>query len=398
VILVRKGAHCFLVVCLVLFVFGRLSAAGSSVEVLSIRHWSAPDHTRIVFDLNRPAAYDVFELTGPDRLVIQLHEARCRLSGKEYTINDQVISTVRWGYFTPTTLRVVVDLIHSTNSTVFMLKRLQDKPDRLVIDVVRPDLQNQEQQKRSVSREKAPGTRIIVIDPGHGGEDPGALGASGLQEKTVVLGVAKKLCAALNQQKGLKAFLTREKDYFVPLRNRWQIAKDYNADLFISIHTNGSFNRNKQGAEVYCLSASGASQEAARILASQENASDLIGGVSLASCPSEAGSLIVNLAQTRTINESLLFGRGILQELTAVTRVNFPCPLQAGFAVLKAPDIPSVLVELGYITHPREEKKLADGNFQNSIVRALVRATNDFLSQMPVETASMVGERSSGQR
>ncbi|HPD60656.1 MAG TPA: N-acetylmuramoyl-L-alanine amidase, partial [Thermodesulfobacteriota bacterium] len=277
-----------------------VSPAWGKVDVLDVRYWSAPEYTRIVVDLTGPAYYDLFELTEPSRVVIDLKEANMLLSKKEFIINDQVISKVRWGYFTPGTLRVVVDLVKSAETNVFTLKKFCDKPDRLVIDIFRSDLGKKEEEKRAIFQKKPLGTYIVVIDPGHGGEDPGAIGKSGVQEKTIALEVAKKLRNAINQEKNVKAFLTRESDYFISLRKRWRIAKEYNADLFISIHANAGFNRNKKGAEVYCLSLGGASQEAARILAEKENSSDLIGGVDLASCQDGVDSILVSMEQTRT--------------------------------------------------------------------------------------------------
>lgn len=362
------------------FCFGTESAPGA-VEVSAIRYWSAPEHTRIVLDLSQPAYYDMFELVGPARLVIDLKDATTKMEGKEVPINDRVVSKVRWGFFKPGLLRVVVDLVQSAETKIFSLKRFQDKPDRLVVDVFRADLEKQEEEKRSAFRPALPGTRVVVIDPGHGGEDPGAIGPSGVMEKAVVLAIAKKLRDSLNATAGFKAFLTREKDYFVPLRKRWRIAKQYNADLFVSLHANASFNRKKKGAEVYCLSLSGASEEAARILAEQENSSDLIGGVDLESCSSEVNSILVEMVQTSTINDSLLLADATLQELRKTNGVNFPQPLQAGFAVLKAPDIPSVLIEVGYLSNPQEETQLSRDSFQTLTAAALKRGIERFFQK-----------------
>ncbi len=366
---------------------GVLHQAHAGVELFGLRHWSAPDHTRIVLDLNGPVYYDMFELAGPSRLVIDLKMTRSRLPDKALVINDKVVSRVRWGHFTPTTMRVVVDLVKPSRSNIFTLKKYKDKPDRLVVDIFRSDLENREQERRTASRQKSRAAFVVVIDPGHGGEDPGAVGSSGTKEKTVALGIAKKMQKDLNQQQGFKAFLTRENDYFVPLRQRWKIAKEYDADLFVSIHINGSFDRRKNGAEIYCLSQTGASQEAARILASKENASDLIGGVDLAACSDEVDSMIVSLEQVHSINNSLLFGRIALKELKRVTKTNFADPLQAGFAVLKAPDIPSVLVEVGYISNPTEEKQLTQGTFQARIAQALKKGTVLYFDQVHREVA-----------
>jgi len=378
------GFGLLLVCCLV---FAASPAAGK-VDVVAVRHWTAPDNTRIVLDLNQPAYYDIFELREPDRLVIDLKDAHSLLQKKEFIINDEVVTKVRWGYFTPTTLRVVVDLVKPTRSKIFTLKKFQDKSDRLVIDVYRSDLELKEQERRTAYKKETGGTTyVVVIDPGHGGEDPGAVGPSGVYEKVVALQVAKRLRDSINGEAGFEAFLTRERDYFVPLRKRWKIAKEYDADVFISIHANGNFNRNKKGAEVYCLSRRGASQEAARILADQENSSDLIGGVDLDSYPDEVDSILVSMEQTRSINDGLILGKTALQELKRINSVNFPEPLQAGFAVLKAPDIPSVLVEVGYITNPKEEKLLSDGHFQAKLANALKQSVISFLRKTQPKTA-----------
>ena len=373
-------------VCLL---FLLVSPALGKVEVIDVRHWTAPDHTRIVLDLNQPAYYDMFELREPHRLVIDLKEACSLLKTKEFIINDQIVSKVRWGYFKPAVLRVVIDLTKPTRSKIFTLKKYLDKPDRLVIDVFRSDLEQKEQKKRTAYKKSFQGTRIVVIDPGHGGEDPGAVGPAGTKEKTIVLQIAKKLRDSINREPGFKAFLTREKDYFIPLRKRWKIAKEYDADLFISIHTNGSFNKKKKGAEVYCLSQRGASQEAARILAAKENASDLIGGVDLSSCPAEVDSILVSMEQTRTINDGLIFGKIALREMKKVNTINFPEPLQAGFAVLKAPDIPSILVEVGYISNPKEEKILSTKRFQSKMAAAIKKSTVLFLKNIRREMVSV---------
>jgi N-acetylmuramoyl-L-alanine amidase len=282
-----------------------------------------------------------------------------------------------------------VDLVKSAETKVFTLKKFYDKPDRLVIDIFRSDLEKKEEEKRAVFQKKSRGTYIVVIDPGHGGEDPGAIGKSGAKEKTIALGIAKKLRDAINRERNVKAFLTRENDYFIPLRRRWKIAKEYNADLFISIHVNAGFNRNKRGAEVYCLSLGGASQEAARILADQENSSDLIGGVDLASCSDGVDSILVSMEQTRTINDGLILGKITLGELKNIHSINFPEPLQAGFAVLKASDIPSILVEVGYLSNPQEEKLLSTDPFLTKIAEAITTSTALFFKKIGGEVASV---------
>ena len=365
----KRGAHLGILVVSLFFLFP--SFAWGKAEVFGLRHWTAPEHTRIVLDLSEPVYYDLFELREPNRLVIDLKGARLSLNKSEIPINDQVVSKVRWGCFSPTTLRVVIDLLQPAETKVYTLKKLEDKPDRLVIDILRSDLEEKEKEKRTAFDKKTSGTFVIIIDPGHGGEDPGAVGPSGSEEKSVVLHVSKKLRDLLNNEAGFRAFLTREKDYFIPLRQRWRIAKEYNADVFISIHANAGFNKTKSGAEVYCLSSGGAGQEAARILADKENSSDLIGGVELAGCSAEVDCILLSMTQTKAINDGVILGKLALQELERVNRVNFAAPLQAGFAVLKAPDIPSMLVEVGYISNPHEAQLLGSDQFQSKLAAAL---------------------------
>ncbi|MFH0814182.1 MAG: N-acetylmuramoyl-L-alanine amidase, partial [Pseudomonadota bacterium] len=219
---------------------------------------------------------------------------------------------------------------------------------------------------------------------------------SGIQEKTVVLQIAKKLRDMINSEPNLKAFLTRERDYFIPLRQRWRIAKEYDADVFISIHANAGFNKNKSGAEVYCLSLGGASQEAARILADKENYSDRIGGVDLTSCPAEVDSILLSMTQNKAINDGLILGKITLQELEKVNSINFPTPLQAGFAVLKAPDIPSILIEVGYISNPQEAKLLTSDHFQSKLAAAFKKSVILFSQRIQPEVArntSMFGRK-----
>ena len=374
----RRHNQVFLFLVLVLLTW-HPSFCWGAVQIFGIRHWSAPEHTRIVLDLTEQAYYDLFELSEPNRLVVDIKEARVSLREREFPLQDQVVSRVRWGCFTPTTVRVVVDLIQPAETKVFLLKKFEDKPDRLVIDIFRTDLERQEREKRTSFKKTTSGTFIVVIDAGHGGEDPGAVAKSGLEEKRVALQISRKLRDLLNGESGFRAFLTRDQDYFIPLRKRWRIAKEYNAAVFVSIHANAGFNKGKSGAEIYCLSLGGAGQEAACILADKENSSDLIGGVDLTSCSQEVDSILLSMTQTKTINDGLMLGKIALQNLERVNRVNFDAPLQAGFAVLKAPDIPSILVEVGYLSNPQEARLLESEPFQSKIALALKESIVRFL-------------------
>jgi N-acetylmuramoyl-L-alanine amidase len=236
------------------------------------------------------------------------------------------------------------------------------------------------EQRHAVQKAKRGKAYVVVIDPGHGGEAPGAIGAKGTKEKDVVLAIAKILERHLNRKTGVQAFLTRTGDYYVGLETRVEIAQDYGADLFISIHADAALNRRLAGASVYCLSLKGATDEAARILAEKENASDLMGALPLVEDP-DVNAILLDLMQTQTINDSLGWGNLALLELKAVHRLRFSVARQAGFRVLKAPEFPSMLVEVAYISNPREEKLLRSQAFHKRIARGLEVSIYRFLCQ-----------------
>ncbi|MCK5422015.1 MAG: N-acetylmuramoyl-L-alanine amidase, partial [Deltaproteobacteria bacterium] len=221
----------------------------------------------------------------------------------------------------------------------------------------------------------------IVIDPGHGGEDAGAVGYRRIREKDIVLSLAKRLKKSINKREGFKAFLTRDGDYFVPLEKRVEIAREYSADIFISLHTDANFSKSVRGASVYCLSIKGASDEATKLLAERENASDFIGGVSYAS-DKDLDSILIDLVQTRTINDSLRFGGMVLNTMGKTHKIKFSQPKQAGFAVLKATEIPSILIETGFISNPDDAKLLKSKSFQQKLASNLSTVSFDFLRML----------------
>jgi N-acetylmuramoyl-L-alanine amidase len=272
-----------------------------------------------------------------------------------------------------------MDLVQPVQSKVFLLDRIEDKPYRLVIDLNRSDLAEKEQKSRV--REQSSERRIIVIDPGHGGDDVGAVSKRGTREKEIVLALGRKMRDCINARAGFKAFLTRDGDYFIPLEKRITIARDYGADFFISLHTDANLNKGVRGASVYCLSLKGASDEAARLLAERENASDIFGGVSYAD-DKDLNSILVDLVQTQTMNDSLRFGGMVLNELGSLNQVKFKQPKQARFVVLRAAEMPSVLVETGFITNPEDERLLKSASFQQKLARSLSDVTFDFVSMM----------------
>lgn len=362
-------------------------------KILDVRYWSAPDHTRIVLDLSRPASYEPCAPSDFQTIAWWIKDADFPAREKIVSINDAVVKSICLQATTSHRVRVSVILVQPAQARVFALKKYLDKPDRLVIDLLRPDLEGKEKEKRKGIRAlKAKKIRIVVIDPGHGGEDPGTIGARGTREKDIVLVLGKKLKKILDQEEDIQAFLTRKGDYFISLAERVRIAREYGADLFISLHCNGHRKRHLRGTSVYCLSLKGASDLAARLLAKKENASDRIGGVFSEAAPSRIlDSILLDLAQTNAINNSLRLGGIALGELGEVNTVQFRTPRQAEFAVLKAPDFPSILLECAYLTNSREEFLLHKTIFQERLVRAMAESIKKFISTLSAQEGGLTG-------
>ena len=352
-------------------------------KVTDVRYWTAPDHTRIVIDSDQPLSFTTMQLKDPLRFVVNVKGARNKISPAKIEIGDKVAKRVRVGQFNPETVRIVIDLVKPINAEVFALKKHLDKLDRLVIDLERSDLTQEAKKERLQQKSKE--TFIVVIDPGHGGIDAGAVGRNGTYEKTVVLALAKQLESSINQRKGFKAFLTRTGDYFVPLKKRVEITRDYGADFFISLHTDANFSRKVRGASVYCLSIKGASDEAAKVLAHRENASDRFEGVLHNSDDIGLDSILIDLVHTQTINDSLRFGGMALHEMSKVHSIKFKQPKQASFAVLRAAEIPSILIETGFISNASDEKLLKSKPFQKKLAGAL--------SSVCIEFGTMLAKR-----
>jgi len=363
------------------FISERTEAA---FKILDIRHWSAPDHTRLVFDLNGLPKFEALPESDPLVLKLKVEGIDLGRQVREIFIKDNIMQKVRicpWG---KEGAEISFYLVKQARWKVFTLRPYQDKPFRLVVDISRPDLENKEKEERRVTLElkTEKKKRIVVIDPGHGGEDPGAIGPKGTREKNIVLKLAQKTQNIIDGSGELKAFLTRRGDYFLPLKERIKIAQEYGADLFLSLHTNGNPKRFTRGTSVYCLSLKGASDTAAQLLAQKENASDMVGGISLVAEQKDLNSILLDLEQTHTINESLLLGGLMLSELKSVNQLQFTKPLQAGFAVLKAPSTPSVLLETAHITHPIEEKLLQKEEFQDALAKAIFTAVKNFIPRL----------------
>ena len=349
-------------------------------RLLEIRQWAAPDHSRVVIDLEGAPSYEILPSADPLSFGLLLKRTALAKGRQEISFSDQIIGKMVAEPAGRDSVQITLSLIKPGRANVFSLKPYQDKPDRLVIDVYRPDLEEKEKAARKGSQVlKAKKTRIVVIDPGHGGEDPGAIGPNGTREKDIVLAVARKLQKALDETGEFKAFLTRRGDYFVALYDRVRIAMEYGADLFISLHVNANNSRSVRGSSVYCLSPQGASDKAAQLLAQKENAADIVGGASAGAARKDLDSILFDLELTHTINESLHLGGLMLAELRRINVVHISRPLQGGFAVLRAPSFPSILVELAYVSHPIEEKNLKQDKFQNEATRAIVSGVKKFL-------------------
>ncbi len=358
-----------------------------AAEITDIRMWHAPDRSRIVFDMDQGAQFTAFALQKPDRVVVDLTGVNLNSAIPQPGTTGQFISRIRTGQPENNIFRLVFDVDKPVRYFIQMLRPVDNYRYRLVVDYYHRDavvdadkpevFPSPTQPKKPKDRE---GDLLVLIDPGHGGEDPGALGKTA-REKNVVLAISKILKKKIDAQAGLRAELTRTGDYYIGLRKRTRIARERQADLFVSIHADAFKNKNARGASVYALSQRGASSETARWLANKENSSDLVGGVSLADKDNLLAGVLLDLSMTKTVSESISFGREVLGELKKIGRVHSKRVEQAGFAVLKSPDIPSILVETAYITNPAEEKLLRNPNHQSRIADAVVLGIKRYLQK-----------------
>ncbi len=350
----------------------------ASLTVRDARVWTAPDHTRVVFDLNGRAEYRVFRLHKPERVVVDIHSARLHAKFDGLTGRDPVLAAIRYGVPKPGLLRMVLDVKERVRPRSFLLKPMHAKPWRLVVDLMRE--QRHEKAVVTASQVRARKVITIAVDAGHGGEDPGAIGPHGVKEKDVTLAVAKQLARAINRRPGMRAVLIRKGDYFVPLGRRVQLARKAHADLMISIHADSVRRRDVAGASVYTLSEKGASDHVAAMLARKENASDAIGGV----MPGEVQDPLVNriladLIKRDSLDSAQLLADEMIRHIRHVGPIKYASPKHARFVVLGAPEIPSVLVELDYISNPRRERLLASRRHQEKLAKALLQASEAFL-------------------
>jgi N-acetylmuramoyl-L-alanine amidase len=412
-------------------------AAPLPVEITSSRVWPARDYTRVTLESQHPVRHQLLSLKDPERLVLDLEgvSMTAALSAliEKVGADDPYVKAVRIGRFKPGVVRLVFDLKTEVKPEAFTLAPVADYGHRLVLDIyplVPPDplmaFLDRIQAERSArdgrpsptlpggsapesasapapsaeaspapgsapagrgdGRRASPASRrliIVAIDPGHGGEDPGALGRGGTYEKNVTLAIARKVKALIDEEPNMRAVLTREGDYFMPLHMRVAKARRVNADLFVSVHADAFIKPHARGSSVFALSESGATSAAASWLAKRENEADLIGGVNLDVQDPHLRRTLLDLSQTATITDSLKLGRAVLSELGGINSLHKPHVEQAGFAVLKAPDIPSILVETAFISNPEEERKLRSGAYQDRMAQAIVNGIKRYFAKNP---------------
>jgi len=394
----KLNRQCRRLLCLcLLLIFSSASLAVVSVE--GLRVWRAPDHTRLVFDLSGPVTHKIFPLANPNRLVIDIGESQLNASLAALSLKGTPIQTVRSAQRNKNDLRVVLDLSVAVKPRSFILKKHGGKNDRLVIDLF--DLGVVSTKKKVVVKPKGKQRDIIVaIDAGHGGEDPGASGPRRLREKNVVLAISKELAKLINKEKGFRAELVRTGDYYIPHKRRRDIAREKRADLFISIHADAFKSPKPYGASVFALSRRGASSETARFLAKRENESDLIGGygsVSLDDKDKVLAGVLVDLSMTATLGSSLDVGGDVLSALGRVAPLHKKQVEQAAFAVLKSPDVPSILVETGFISNPSEAKKLSTASYRRKLAKAVFNGVKGYFGKNPPADSYLASRKGPGQ-
>ncbi|MDH2916252.1 MAG: N-acetylmuramoyl-L-alanine amidase [Gallionella sp.] len=409
-----------------------LPSAWAEITINSARVWPAQDYTRLTLESKQAIRYNLFTIKNPERLVIDLEDVAINASLNELVNkignDDPYIKSVRVGRFKPGVVRLVLDLKSEVKPQLFSLKPVGEYGHRLVLDVyplVAIDplmaLAQQGESKLATSGATAPPpvalrpsvelsdlpapkatpsarpelsnrVLIVAIDAGHGGEDPGAHGHRGTNEKHVTLSIARKLKAQIDEVAGMRGVLVRDGDYFIPLVGRVEKARKVNADLFVSIHADAFVKPHARGSSVFALSERGATSASARWLAKKENEADLIGGVNLAIKDPYLARTLLDLSQTATINDSLKLAKHVLKEVGHINTLHRGHVEQAGFAVLKSPDIPSILVETAFISNPDEEQRLKDEDYQDEMARAILGGIKRYFAANPALSKQRVAQ------
>lgn len=407
-----------------------------AATIVAVRTWPADEYTRVTLEMDTELKAEHFTLEGPDRLVVDIEGLTMNSTINELISkvrpNDPYIESVRVGQNRPDVIRLVLDLKQPIAPQVFTLKPIGEYKYRLVLDLYPkvaqdpllaimdngdadplaevlenlaqsspppdapiPSVQGQKlppvakksppppPPPSSPSRRASDRPLLVALDPGHGGEDPGAIGRGGTREKDIVLAIAKRLKKLIDAQPNMRAYLTRDNDYFVPLQVRVQKARRVKADLFISIHADAWIKPSARGSSVFALSQNGATSAAARWMAQRENDADLIGGINLGSHNKQVAQVLLDLSTAAQITDSVRVGGHILGEIGKIHRLHKNNVERAGFAVLKAPDIPSILVETAFISNPEEERLLRSPAHQDRIARAMLSGINGYFASSP---------------
>ena len=391
--------------------------------IVSARMWPAQEYTRLILESGAPVAHQMFAVKNPARLVLDLEDVELTPElaqlAQHVQPDDPYIEAIRVARFKPGVVRIVLDLKSEVDPQLFALKPFGSYGHRVVLDLypVTPldplmtllefDRSSREDagppavadkppppvERPAPTKPAASGRRpiIVAIDPGHGGEDPGAIGRRGTCEKDVTLAIARRLKRLIDGEPGMRAMLTRDDDYYVALNARVQKARRVQADLFISVHADAFTTPTAKGSSVFALSEHGATSAAARWLAQHENEADLIGGVNLDNRDRVLAQTLLDLSQTAQINDSLRVGRSVLDGIGAVNALHKGSVEQASFAVLKAPDIPSILVETAFISNPDEELKLKSDLYQQRFAESIFGGVKRYFAQNPPLARAKVG-------
>ena len=379
-----------------------------ATQIRNARLWRSDDKLRLVFDLSGPVQYKTFSLTSPERVIIDLSGAGLSGDFSQLALKNSGITSIRSGHFGKSDTRIVLDLASPMQLNSFLLPPQDGQGHRLVLD-----LTNATHAPRQIAAQPAPLLApvdkahpkrdiIVVVDPGHGGKDPGAIGSKGQREKDVVLSIAQLLAKRLKREKGFDVKLVRNDDFFVPLRKRVDIARQHKADMFISVHADAAPRLTASGASVYALSEGGATSATARFMAQRENGADLLGATTLLNLkdkdPMLAG-VILDMSMNATIASSLQLGSSVLGSLQSITTLHQKRVEQAGFAVLKSPDVPSILVETGFISNTQDAQRLVTARHQQAVADGLFDGLKKYFEKNPPMNSYMawVQEQKSGQ-
>jgi len=382
-------------------VFSATAATNGATTIDSVRVRESPERTRIVFDLSGPVEHRIFALQNPRRLVVDIKSAEMKTSFEGIDLSLTPIKGMRSAPRDDKDIRIVLDLRSQVKPRSFVLKPILQYGDRLVVDLYTSDQQIAPVIQKSDLISRQMRDVIIAIDAGHGGDDPGAVGKNKLYEKDVVLSIAKRLAASFNARPGYKAVLIRTGDYYLAHRKRTELARKSQADVFLSIHADAFKISKASGASVYAISQRGATSEAARWLAEKENRADLIGGVGSVSLDDKddlLAGVLLDLSMTASLAMSLEMGGSVLRAIKPINKLHKKRVEQAAFAVLKSPDIPSLLIETGFISNPAEAKKLSTQKHQKNMANAIFTGISLYMDKNPPDGSYLAWKKQGGDR